>query len=347
MPKFTVLTEIHKELDAKFSPFHGWSLPVNYPGGVLAEHKHTNSYCSIFDASYSGKFRIAGTGCAAFLDNLLMYKASLLEPGKSCRNHLLANNGCFIDTVTVCRMADEDFFITSGAENAAKVCKLFSENLPSGVTCQDLSELIAQIDLLGPASPDVLQEAEAENLPGDNCCGIVEIAEIRCIINKPSDAGCCVYELFCSADNAIDLWDELTCIEPVRPCGTGAKDAVRVEKGILLPEYNAAVTPLDCGLEIPDYDFNGKTALSAAEPSVYFVFVKLDSKQSAHAGTAVALPSGEEIGTVSSSCLSPVYGCACAICRINAAVQTEPGSKVLFLTGSSTPLSGIVCTPEV
>ena len=90
MPKYTVLAEIHKELDAKFAPFHGWNMPVNYPGGVLAEHKHVSRYCGIFDSSCAGKFRIAGAGCASALDKVLMYRVSELAPGKSCRTFLIS-----------------------------------------------------------------------------------------------------------------------------------------------------------------------------------------------------------------------------------------------------------------
>ena len=347
MPKSTVLAEIHKELDAKFAPFHGWSMPVNYPGGVLAEHKHLIRGCGIFDACCSGKFRIAGFACAENLDKVLMYKASQLEPGKSCRNYLLSENGCFIDAVSVLRMAEDDFFVTSSPEQTVKVQHKISEKLSADTVIQDLSEPIAQLDLLGPEALNVLLEAEAlaEQLPATGCCGIVEIAGIRCIINNPSTSAITGYELFCGADNAIDLWDELTCIEPVRPCGTGAKEALRIENGIFAfgTEFTANTTPSDCGLHIPEYDFAGKAALAVLQNSSCCAFVKFETKQSAHTGDKILSTSEEEIGMVSSACVSPVFECACAICRITQADSLKVGDKLLFLSGSNR-LTGEICS---
>ena len=339
MPKYTVLAEIHKELDAKFSPFHSWHLPVNYPGGVLAEHKHVSRFCGISDSCQTGKIRIAGAACVQELDKVLMYKVSSSEPGESRQNYLLSDNGCFIADVSVFRMAEDDFFITSGAESTAAVLKHLTEKISSDTIVQDLTEAIAKIDLLGPEALNVLKEAEASDLPLPGCCGIVEIAGIRCIVNNPS-GGIPGYELFCGADNAIDLWDELTCIEPVRPCGNGAKEILRVERGILGTEYSSTTTPLDCGLEIPDYDFAGKAALLNMKPNFSFVFVKLESKQSVHAGDKVGLPSGEEAGVVTSSCVSSVSECACAICRINSGTKLNAEDKVLV-----NGLSGTVSVP--
>lgn len=348
MPKYTVLAEIHKELDAKFTPFHGWHLPVNYPGGVLAEHKHVSRFCGIFDSCHTGKFRVAGANCAQELDKVLMYQVSTLQPGKSSQNYLLADNGCFIAHISVFRMAEDDFFITSSAEQAAGVLKHFTGNIPAETTVQDLTEPIAKIDLLGPETLNVLKEAEVEEtaLPAPGCCGIVEIAGIRCIVNNPSDTGISGYELYCGADNAIDLWDELTCIEPVRPCGTGAKEVLRVERGILSSgtEYSSTTTPLDCGLKLPAHDFYGKAALADKKTAFSFVFVKLDSKQSVHAGDKVYLSSEEEAGIVTSSCISSVSECACAICRITSEIKLSANDEVVVHSGTNR-LPGTVCIP--
>ena len=55
MPKYSPLAEVHAELDAKMIPFQGWSVPAGYPGGAVAEHRHTRKFCSVFDYSFCGK----------------------------------------------------------------------------------------------------------------------------------------------------------------------------------------------------------------------------------------------------------------------------------------------------
>ena len=37
--KRTPLYDVHRELLARLVPFAGWEMPVQYPSGILAEHK--------------------------------------------------------------------------------------------------------------------------------------------------------------------------------------------------------------------------------------------------------------------------------------------------------------------
>ena len=64
----TPLTEYEIELGAKMVPRAGWNVPLAYPEGIIAEHRHTRTHCSVFDLCASGKLRVAGEGAAAALD---------------------------------------------------------------------------------------------------------------------------------------------------------------------------------------------------------------------------------------------------------------------------------------
>ena len=66
--KKTVLHDKHIALGAKMVPFGGWDMPVQYPEGILAEHRHTRSGAAVFDTCHMGEFRIKGTAAAAELD---------------------------------------------------------------------------------------------------------------------------------------------------------------------------------------------------------------------------------------------------------------------------------------
>ncbi len=39
----TPLFELHRELGAKMVPFAGYQMPLSYPAGILAEHRHTRA----------------------------------------------------------------------------------------------------------------------------------------------------------------------------------------------------------------------------------------------------------------------------------------------------------------
>ena len=40
------LAGLHRELGAKFGPFAGYDMPIQYPAGLKAEHLHTRSHNS-------------------------------------------------------------------------------------------------------------------------------------------------------------------------------------------------------------------------------------------------------------------------------------------------------------
>ena len=56
----TPLTDAHIAAGARMVPFAGYSMPVQYPMGVMAEHLWTREHCGIFDVSHMGQARLTG-----------------------------------------------------------------------------------------------------------------------------------------------------------------------------------------------------------------------------------------------------------------------------------------------
>ena len=67
----TPLHELHLELGARMVPFAGYSMPVQYPAGLMAEHLHTRQAAGLFDVSHMGQLRLVGADAAAALETLL------------------------------------------------------------------------------------------------------------------------------------------------------------------------------------------------------------------------------------------------------------------------------------
>ncbi|MFZ2295758.1 MAG: glycine cleavage system aminomethyltransferase GcvT, partial [Polaromonas sp.] len=53
----TPLHDLHMELGARMVPFAGYSMPVQYPAGLMAEHLHTRNAAGLFDVSHMGQLR--------------------------------------------------------------------------------------------------------------------------------------------------------------------------------------------------------------------------------------------------------------------------------------------------
>jgi aminomethyltransferase len=58
--KTTPLTEAHVALGAKMVPFAGYSMPVQYPEGVLKEHLWCRESAGLFDVSHMGQAVLRG-----------------------------------------------------------------------------------------------------------------------------------------------------------------------------------------------------------------------------------------------------------------------------------------------
>ena len=59
MLKQTFLYAQHKKLNAKFTEFGGWDMPVQYTS-IIEEHNAVRNSVGIFDTSHMGTFIISG-----------------------------------------------------------------------------------------------------------------------------------------------------------------------------------------------------------------------------------------------------------------------------------------------
>ncbi|MBN9322293.1 MAG: glycine cleavage system aminomethyltransferase GcvT, partial [Delftia acidovorans] len=67
----TPLFDLHQELGARMVPFAGYSMPVQYPQGLMAEHLHTREAAGLFDVSHMGQISLRGPDAGAALESLL------------------------------------------------------------------------------------------------------------------------------------------------------------------------------------------------------------------------------------------------------------------------------------
>src|SRR3954465_9865296 len=74
----------HAALGAKFAPFGGWEMPLEYAGGgVLKEHAAVREAVGVFDVSHLGKARVRGTGAADFVNACLTNDLRRIGPGQA------------------------------------------------------------------------------------------------------------------------------------------------------------------------------------------------------------------------------------------------------------------------
>src|SRR4051812_10977147 len=78
------LHDRHIAHGAKFAPFGGWEMPLEYAGGgVLREHTAVREAVGVFDVSHLGKALVSGPGAVAFINRCLTNDTDRIAPGKA------------------------------------------------------------------------------------------------------------------------------------------------------------------------------------------------------------------------------------------------------------------------
>ena len=93
----TPLNALHIELGARMVPFAGYSMPVQYPAGLMAEHVHTRTAAGLFDVSHMGQLKLVGADAAAAFETLVPVDVIDLPVGKQRYGLLLTDEGTIID----------------------------------------------------------------------------------------------------------------------------------------------------------------------------------------------------------------------------------------------------------
>ena len=78
----TPLYDEHVAAQGKIVPFGGYLLPVQYAGGVIAEHMAVRQQCGLFDVSHMGEVVFSGPDALANIQMLLTNNFASLVPGR-------------------------------------------------------------------------------------------------------------------------------------------------------------------------------------------------------------------------------------------------------------------------
>ena len=252
----TPLYDLHVALGARMVPFAGYSMPVQYPSGVLAEHLHTRSGAGLFDVSHMGQLRLVGPEAAAAFESLMPVDVIDLGVGKQRYGLLLNDSGGILDDLMFVNRdvahGGDIFVIVNGA---CKVADLAHIQARIGTRCQVVScPELALLALQGPAAVSVLQRLApgVERLvfmTGGSFavdCGI----PVACFVTRSGYTGEDGFEISVHADHAALLARTLLEQPEVKPIGLGARNSLRLEAGLCLygNDLDPTTTPVEANL---------------------------------------------------------------------------------------------------
>src|SRR4051812_46805964 len=148
--KTTPLHALHLELGAKMTPFAGYDMPVSYPAGILAEHRHCRESAALFDVSHMGQLRLIGPDAAKALETLAPVDVVDLGVGKQRYAFFTNGNGGLIDDLMITRRENDLLLIVNAACKDADTRHLVT-NIGHRCTIQPLPDR-ALLALQGPRS---------------------------------------------------------------------------------------------------------------------------------------------------------------------------------------------------
>jgi len=245
----TPLYDLHIELGAKMVPFAGYAMPVNYPGGIIAEHRHCRENAALFDVSHMGQLRLAGDDAAAALETLVPVDVVDLAVGRQ-RYALFTNpSGGILDDLMIARRANDLFVVVNAACKAADTRHLITN---IGHRCQVIPlPDRALLALQGPKAVRALERLA----PGVEKLvfmtgGSFVLAGAECFVTRSGYTGEDGFEISVPADAAVRLAEALLAQPEVKPAGLGARDTLRLEAGLCLygHDIDATTTPVEAGL---------------------------------------------------------------------------------------------------
>ncbi|MBU1306225.1 MAG: glycine cleavage system aminomethyltransferase GcvT [Alphaproteobacteria bacterium] len=336
--KTTPLIERHIAAGGRMVPFGGYNLPVQYPTGIMTEHKWTREQAGLFDVSHmgpsflilnnpSGDAEADHAAIAAVIEPLISGDIAGLKPGQIRYTLLLNETGGALDDLMVGRSPlfggslyvvvnagtkDADFArIAAAAGDRAKLTRADGDN--------------ALLALQGPEAVNVM----AHIAPGAVDLGFMQygafdFADQKIIVARSGYTGEDGFEILVPNANATALWDALLADDRVKPVGLGARDSLRLEAGLPLygHDLNETISPIEAGLGFAvskrrreAADFPGAARILAeGEGGLTRVRVGLIVEGApAREGAEILDASGTVLGVVTSGGFAPSLGKAIAL----------------------------------
>jgi aminomethyltransferase len=347
-PRHTPLHDLHLELGGRLVDFAGWSLPVHYPVGIMAEHRHCRSAAALFDVSHMAQVLIHGEGAAAAFERLVPGDVAGLEQGRLRYTVLTDERGGVLDDLIAGQEPEGLFVVANAARRDADLAHL-RKALEPAHRVEELSGR-ALLAVQGPAAAPVLERlCPAARELAFMQTTTATIAGSPCRVARSGYTGEDGFEISVAAEDAERLARRLLAEPEVLPAGLGARDSLRLEAGLCLygHELTPETTPVEAGLAWTiakrrrrEADFPGAEVILEqlrAGPPRRLVGIRPEGRAPAREGTEVQDGRGERIGDVTSGGFGPTVGGPIALAYVAAGHAASATAVRLAIRGRPHP----------
>ncbi len=339
--KRTPLYDEHLKLGAKMTAFGGWDMPLQYDG-IIKEHMAVRKKSGIFDVSHMGDLYFSGKDAGAFLSYVTTGNFEEMEIGSAKYTHILNDDGKIKDDMIGYRLSEDEYLCVPNAATTPMIENWFEAHRKGfDFEMQNFTNELVCIAFQGPKAREMLRGISEEGasvkffksgwadlgLGKEEAEGFLSNFSEKSLVSGTGYTGEDGFEIITMKEQGRKLWKKLLDIG-AQPCGLGARDTLRMEKGFLLSgqDFHEDRTTLETGWDFViewNHDFIGKEALLKQREKGDFDRLRgivLEKGIPRH-GFSV-FKAGEKAGTITSGTKSPVLGKGMAMAYLRPHVKT-------------------------
>jgi aminomethyltransferase len=320
----TAFYRVQEQAGASWTDWEGWAWAADF-GDPVAEHQATRTACNLWDESPLRKWDIRGPGALSLADAVFTNDMASLEVGQVRYGPICDENGMMIMDGTVFNLGEDHCLSITSYDSDLDWFKQVASDRRLEVEVEDRTPQLPHLQIQGPRSRDIL----APITEGADVGALryfrfvtegVRVGGVPCWLSRTGYSGELGFELYCTADNAEDLWHAvLNAGRPhgMRPIGLSAIETIRIESGLLFPDidyFPHQTDPFEVRLDKmvkldKQGDFVGRDALRAIAQNGtarLLTTLRIEGDEIPEYGAAVTLD-GREVGIVRSPCKSPTF----------------------------------------
>ena len=313
------LNEFHRENGAKFVPFAGYEMPINYKKGIINEHLHVREKTGIFDVSHMGQILIpTNEKNISSLETYIPLNLKKILSKKFHYSFMLNEKGGIIDDILISKMniySQENIYIVYNASRKKILNEIFSN------ICENYSILNNRclIAIQGPGSYSVLKNfVDLSKIINFLDIDIIQYENSNIYISRSGYTGEDGFEISIPNEITENFVNQILKNENALLCGLGSRDSLRVEAGLSLygNEINEDITPIQASLSwaidkkrLQDGNLNGSnTLLQQLQTTKNIIKIGITPVNKTMLRNNMTLYNNEkkEIGYLTSGCFSPV-----------------------------------------
>lgn len=336
--------DIHLAHKAKMVEYAGYSMPIQYEGGIIHEHKVVREKVGIFDVTHMGEFKVVGPQALDLIQKLTINDAAKLQKWDAQYSAMCYHDGGIVDDLLVYNMGQDGYLMVVNGANVEKDYKWVMENAEGmDVQVMNQTDEIHLLAVQGPKALDTLAPLTSIDM------SVIPFYKFRegmmldeyMLVSRTGYTGELGFELYFRNDKATAERIFNSILDAgkkygIEPIGLGARDTLRLEKGYPLygNDIDHTTNPIEAGLgwitKANKGDFNGREAIVKVmeeKPARRLVgFVVESDKFIARHGYKV-FADGKEIGHVTSGNLSPSLNVPIGMAYVSSEYK-NPGTRI-------------------